>query len=69
MGMIDSNDIYVVFSPYPVIENIPGTPFMQFVPSGYHLAPYPLASDEIKFTGSFLECNFILKALLNFNPN
>lgn len=67
--MINSNAVYVVFTPNPVFEGIAGTMLVQYTPSGYHLAPYPMANDEIKFTGSYLECDFILHALLDYNPN
>lgn len=69
MGMINSNTNYVVFTRRTIAEFIPGTPFIQVTPSGYHRVPYPLSTDEIKFSGTYLECDFILRALLDYNPN
>lgn len=69
MGMINSNTVYVVFNPKPIVQSLPGTPVIQYIPSGYYLVPYPLASDVIKFSGGYLECGFVLEALTNYNPN
>lgn len=70
MGMIDSDTKYVVFVRRPVAEFIPGTPFIKVTSSGYHLVPYPLSTDKIIFSStSQLECEFILQALLDYNPN
>jgi hypothetical protein len=68
MGMIDKNKIYVVYSPHPIVGFTDDTHAF-VIPSGYHLAPYPMANDEIKFTGTYLECDLILAALMSYEPD
>jgi hypothetical protein len=61
------NTVYVVYNSKPIVDFM-GTG-MFVTPSGFRIVPYPLASDEIKFVGTYLESNFILNALLDYNPN
>jgi|WetSurSiteA1Bulk_404760.scaffolds.fasta_scaffold17503_3 hypothetical protein len=61
------NTVYVVYNPKPIVDFMDTGMFV--TPSGFRLAPYPLSSDEIKFVGTYLECNIILNALLHYNPN
>jgi hypothetical protein len=61
------NPVYVVYNPKPIVDFL-GTG-MFVTPSGLRLAAYPLASDEVKFIGSYFESNFIMTALLDYNPN
>jgi len=63
------NKIYVVYTPKPIAQYMDELSGVFIIPSGLHLAPYPMANDEIKFTGTFLECNIILSALLHYNLN
>ena len=59
--------VYVVYNPNAIVDYYDTGYFI--IPSGLRLAPYPLASDEVKFVGNYMECDFIFRALSNYNPN
>lgn len=61
------NVVYVVYNPKALVDFMSTGIFV--IPSGLRLAPHPLATDDIKFSGTYLECNFILQALEDYNPN
>ena len=67
MNKNTQHSLYVVYNSRPIV--IFGGYGDAIIPSGFRLAPYPLASDEVKFVGNYLECSFIYNALLDYNPN
>jgi len=64
---LTSHPFYVVYNPELIVEIVDDITFYILV--GLRVSPYPLASDEIKFIGSYLESHLIVSALSHYCPN